>query len=108
MPALRPSDAGVACSPCFGFLHSSSRWSPWGWREKWREAIVPPTRWRVGPRHRVTLWQVEAVLGPGLDLEYETEMGGGAPEPATYETAYVTSHKVGGGVTSYTLPAPPG
>ena len=48
------------------------------------------------------------MLGPGLDLEYETEMGGGAPEPATYETAYVTSHKVGGGVTSYTLPAPPG
>jgi hypothetical protein len=32
----------------------------------------------------------------GLDLEYETEPRGGpeaAPEPALYETAYVTSHK---------------
>ena len=38
--------------------------------------------------------KAEAMLGPGLDLEYETEMGGTAPEPATYETAYVTSHKV--------------
>ena len=37
--------------------------------------------------------KAEAMLGPGLDLEYETEMGGTAPEPATYETAYVTSHK---------------
>jgi len=36
---------------------------------------------------------VEQQLGPGLDLEYETEMASGAPEPATYETAYVTSHK---------------
>ena len=33
------------------------------------------------------------MLGPGLDLEYETDCGGTAPEPATYETAYVTSHK---------------
>ena len=28
--------------------------------------------------------KAEAMLGPGLDLEYETEMGGTAPEPATY------------------------
>jgi len=35
----------------------------------------------------------EQLLGAGLDLEYETEMSGTAPEPATYETAYVTSHK---------------
>lgn len=33
------------------------------------------------------------VLGPGLDLEYETDVQTSAPEPATYETAYVTSHK---------------
>ena len=33
------------------------------------------------------------MLGPGLDLECETEVTGAAPEPATYETAYVTSHK---------------
>merc|ERR1719158_2382137 len=37
--------------------------------------------------------KTEQMLGPGLDLEYETEMTGVAPEPATYETAYVTSHK---------------
>jgi len=37
--------------------------------------------------------RTEQELGPGLDLEYETEMAGAAPEPATYETAYVTSHK---------------
>jgi len=37
--------------------------------------------------------KTEQMLGPGLDLEYETEMTGAAPEPATYETAYVTSHK---------------
>jgi len=43
--------------------------------------------------HR-TLSRTEQLLGPGLDLEYETEpVGGGSPEPATYETAYVTSHK---------------
>jgi len=35
----------------------------------------------------------ERILGPGLDLEYETEMQSTAPEPAQYETAYVTSHK---------------
>ncbi|CAG5103809.1 Similar to CSTF1: Cleavage stimulation factor subunit 1 (Homo sapiens) [Cotesia congregata] len=35
----------------------------------------------------------ENTLGPGLDLEYETEAQTQAPEPAQYETAYVTSHK---------------
>lgn len=29
----------------------------------------------------------------GIDLEYETEGSTMAPEPASYETAYVTSHK---------------
>merc|ERR1719283_694497 len=33
----------------------------------------------------------ERILGTGLDLEYETEMQSNAPEPAQYETAYVTS-----------------
>ena len=33
------------------------------------------------------------LLGPGLDLEYETDVQTSAPEPALYETAYVTSHK---------------
>jgi len=33
------------------------------------------------------------LLGPGLDLEYETDVQTSAPEPASYETAYVTSHK---------------
>ena len=37
--------------------------------------------------------RLEYVLGPGLDLEYETEPQTSAPEPAMYETAYVTSHK---------------
>jgi cleavage stimulation factor subunit 1 len=33
-------------------------------------------------------------LGPGIDLEFETEQpSSSAPEPALYETAYVTSHK---------------
>ncbi|XP_045471031.1 cleavage stimulation factor subunit 1 [Harmonia axyridis] len=32
-------------------------------------------------------------IGPGLDLEFETESNAPAPEPALYETAYVTSHK---------------
>lgn len=32
-------------------------------------------------------------LGSGLDLEFETEAQTQAPEPAQYETAYVTSHK---------------
>ena len=44
------------------------------------------------PGHR-NLNKSEQELGPGLDLEYETEMTSSAPEPATYETAYVTSHK---------------
>jgi len=44
------------------------------------------------PGHR-NLNKSEQELGPGLDLEYETEMTSNAPEPATYETAYVTSHK---------------
>lgn len=37
--------------------------------------------------------RLEYTLGPGLDLEYETEPQTSAPEPAMYETAYVTSHK---------------
>ncbi|XP_066260429.1 cleavage stimulation factor subunit 1 [Euwallacea similis] len=32
-------------------------------------------------------------IGPGLDLEFETDSSTIAPEPALYETAYVTSHK---------------
>ncbi|XP_077509237.1 cleavage stimulation factor subunit 1 Cst50 [Amblyomma americanum] len=32
-------------------------------------------------------------MGPGIDLEYETEAASLAPEPALYETCYVTSHK---------------
>ncbi|XP_072394272.1 cleavage stimulation factor subunit 1 [Diabrotica undecimpunctata] len=32
-------------------------------------------------------------IGPGLDLEFEMESNVPAPEPALYETAYVTSHK---------------
>ena len=43
-------------------------------------------------QHR-TRNRTECLLGTGLDLEYETEMTSHAPEPATYETAYVTSHK---------------
>ena len=43
-------------------------------------------------RHR-TQNIVEEVLGPGLDLEFETDVPASAPEPALYETAYVTSHK---------------
>uniref|UniRef100_A0A1B6EAQ7 Cleavage stimulation factor subunit 1 n=1 Tax=Clastoptera arizonana TaxID=38151 RepID=A0A1B6EAQ7_9HEMI len=35
----------------------------------------------------------EILIGPGLDLEYETDIDITAPEPALYETAYVTSHK---------------
>ena len=42
--------------------------------------------------HR-THTEAEKIMGPGLDLEYETEMTSSAPEPALYETAYVTSHK---------------
>lgn len=33
------------------------------------------------------------VLFIEIDLEFETEMHTNAPEPAMYETAYVTSHK---------------
>ncbi|KAF2347535.1 WD40 repeat, partial [Trinorchestia longiramus] len=40
-----------------------------------------------------TLTAMEHTLGPGLDLEYETEPQSSAAEPAAYETAYVTSHK---------------
>ena len=29
----------------------------------------------------------------GIDLDFETESLTNAPEPATYETVYVTSHK---------------
>lgn len=35
----------------------------------------------------------EILVGPGLDLEYESDVRPTAPEPASYETAYVTSHK---------------
>ncbi|XP_050709308.1 cleavage stimulation factor subunit 1-like isoform X2 [Eriocheir sinensis] len=37
--------------------------------------------------------RLEYTLGPGLDLAYETEPQTSAPEPAMYETGYVTSHK---------------
>ena len=40
-----------------------------------------------------SLNKAETLLGPGLDLEYETDVQTSAPEPALYETAYVTSHK---------------
>jgi cleavage stimulation factor subunit 1 len=46
----------------------------------------------AGAQHR-SRNRTECLLGTGLDLEYETEMTSHAPEPATYETAYVTSHK---------------
>lgn len=32
-------------------------------------------------------------IGPGMDMEFETDVEVTAPEPALYETAYVTSHK---------------
>ncbi|XP_018909038.1 cleavage stimulation factor subunit 1 [Bemisia tabaci] len=35
----------------------------------------------------------QILIGPGIDLEYETDVAPTAPEPALYETAYVTSHK---------------
>lgn len=51
----------------------------------------------LGLQHEHTLKKplnkVEMLLGPGLDLEYETDVQTSAPEPALYETAYVTSHK---------------
>ena len=43
-------------------------------------------------KHR-TQNKTERELGPGLDLEFETEMQSQAPEPAQYETVYVTAHK---------------
>ncbi len=32
-------------------------------------------------------------VGTGIDLEFDTDVEASAPEPALYETAYVTSHK---------------
>ncbi|XP_043472833.1 cleavage stimulation factor subunit 1 [Leptopilina heterotoma] len=40
-----------------------------------------------------TFSSLDNTIGPGLDLEFETEAQVQAPEPAQYETAYVTSHK---------------
>lgn len=40
-----------------------------------------------------TYLPLDNIIGPGLDLEFETEAQVQAPEPAQYETAYVTSHK---------------
>ena len=48
----------------------------------------------LGPFSRTEL--LENLQGKGLNLEYDTESRQGeepAPEPALYETAYVTSHK---------------
>lgn len=36
---------------------------------------------------------LDVMLAPGLDLEFESDVQNLAPEPAHYETAYVTSHK---------------
>ena len=36
---------------------------------------------------------VPEVVGPGLDLEFASDVEPSVPEPALYETAYVTSHK---------------
>lgn len=36
---------------------------------------------------------LDTLLGPGLDLEFDTDIQTNAPEPASYVTAYVTSHK---------------
>lgn len=41
---------------------------------------------------RTGLFQ-DTLLGPGLDLEFDTDIQTNAPEPALYVTAYVTSHK---------------
>ncbi|KAL4154366.1 hypothetical protein QTP88_000244 [Uroleucon formosanum] len=35
----------------------------------------------------------EMLIGPGIDLEFETNVICAAPEPSLYETVYVTSHK---------------
>ena len=47
----------------------------------------------IKPAIKRPLNKAEMLLGPGLDLEYETDVQTSAPEPALYETAYVTSHK---------------
>ncbi|CAB0031431.1 unnamed protein product [Trichogramma brassicae] len=51
-----------------------------------------PDRSKKENNHGST-FSAENTLGPGLDLEFETEATVQAPEPAQYETAYVTSHK---------------
>ncbi|XP_044728718.1 cleavage stimulation factor subunit 1 [Chrysoperla carnea] len=48
-----------------------------------------PDRKERPPNHGIG----DNTIGPGLDLEFETEPQVPAPEPALYETAYVTSHK---------------
>ncbi|KAE9538154.1 hypothetical protein AGLY_006126 [Aphis glycines] len=35
----------------------------------------------------------QMLIGPGIDLEFETNVSCTAPEPSLYETVYVTSHK---------------
>ncbi|KAL5238934.1 hypothetical protein ACI65C_006344 [Semiaphis heraclei] len=35
----------------------------------------------------------QMLIGPGIDLEFETDVMCNAPEPSLYETVYVTSHK---------------
>lgn len=52
-----------------------------------------PDRSKKENNHVPSFTAVENTLGPGLDLEFETEAQTQAPEPAQYETAYVTSHK---------------
>ena len=37
--------------------------------------------------------EVDFDENPGIDLEFQAEGTANSPEPATYETAYVTSHK---------------
>lgn len=45
-----------------------------------------------GSRRRYN-FSVVLFISASLDLEFETEPSVPAPEPAKYETAYVTSHK---------------
>lgn len=52
-----------------------------------------PDRSKKDNNHVSSFAPVENTLGPGLDLEFECEATTQAPEPAQYETAYVTSHK---------------
>ncbi|XP_034951006.1 cleavage stimulation factor subunit 1 [Chelonus insularis] len=52
-----------------------------------------PDRSKKENNHQSSFSNFDSTLGPGLDLEYETETQTQAPEPAQYETAYVTSHK---------------